>query len=90
MAKYRKRESIVEATRWYSDLDHDHVILYPPEFQDSFDICNDCNQIKVSHGIVSTLECMFVVCPGDWVIDTGDAFFPCKPDLFETCYEIII
>jgi len=89
MNKYRKKERIVNAVRWYRHVKHDHVMFYPIEYEDSLEICDDCNQIKGEHGIIRD-DFDFLVCPGDWVVDVGNTFFPCKPDLFDMCYDPVV
>ena len=51
--------------------------------------CEKCGQIMHNHGWIDTLEGGHIVCPGDWII-TGvkGENYPCKPDIFESTYEV--
>lgn len=52
--------------------------------------CEHCTLPMNNHGWIDTLEGGHIVCPGDWVI-TGvkGENYPCKPDIFETTYELV-
>lgn len=52
--------------------------------------CDFCHGIMHEHGWIDTLEGGHIVCPGDWVI-TGikGEHYPCKPDIFESTYELV-
>ena len=52
--------------------------------------CIYCEDIMHNHGWIDTLEGGHIVCPGDWII-TGvqSERYPCKPDVFETTYEMV-
>lgn len=54
-------------------------------------MCNMCKHVFHNHGWIDTLEGGHIVCPGDWII-TGvkGEHYPCKPDIFEMTYEIVI
>ena len=52
-------------------------------------LCGYCNVRMYEHGWIDTLEGGHIVCPGDWII-TGikGEHYPCKPDIFESTYEL--
>jgi len=73
MARYLKKQVVVEAVQWFKDGDH-------PAVQTEF--AGDAN------GYIDTPEGRLNVIPGDWII-TGIAGenYPCKPDIFEKLYS---
>jgi hypothetical protein len=72
MARYLKKQLVVEAVQWFKHGDHPAVTT---------DSGRDTN------GYVDTPEGRLRVEPGDWII-TGVAGenYPCKPDVFERLY----
>jgi hypothetical protein len=72
MARYLKKQVVVEAVQWFEHGDHPAVL---PEFGDE------------SAGYVDTPEGRLRVEPGDWII-TGVAgeHYPCKPEIFQRLY----
>ena len=80
--KFRKKPVVIEATQWFK---HGH----PAVEQDT-----DENRpiggfpIHDTFGLITTLEGLHIVTPGDWII-TGvkGEHYPCKPDIFEQTYE---
>jgi hypothetical protein len=73
MARYVKKQLVVEAVQWFKHGDHPAVIADPAD-----------NAL----GCIDTLEGRLKVEPGDWII-TGVAgeSYPCKPDVFCQLYE---
>jgi hypothetical protein len=76
--KYRKKPIIVEAEQWFPGKEVKGV---------SRDLINGnihttCITI---HGQVTHVS------PGDWIITEQDGIhhYPCKPDIFESTYELI-
>ena len=58
---------------------------------DGQDKCNYCNDIMHNHGWIDTSEGGHIVCPGDWIIKgIKGEFYPCKPDIFEHSYELVV
>jgi len=55
------------------------------------DVCKHCNTIMHIHGWIDTLEGGHIVCPGDFII-TGvqGEHYPCKPDIFEQSYDVVV
>lgn len=78
MDKYRKKPIVIEAVQWFPGLVVEGVLDAGEGYFD------DRYYIK-------TLEGNMIVSPGDWII-TGvkGEKYPCKPDIFEATYEIII
>lgn len=54
-------------------------------------ICKHCGGFMQVHGWIDTLEGGHIVCPADYII-TGvhGEHYPCKPDIFEKTYELVI
>ena len=68
-----------------------HVVRYyrTPEC-DGQTKCSKCGQIMHNHGWIDTLEDGHNVCPGDWIIrGTAGEYYPCKPEIFPTIYELV-
>ena len=50
--------------------------------------CRSCGDIMHAHGWIDAPEGGLTVCPGDWIIKTGEGVFhPLKPDMFDAKYE---
>jgi len=91
--KYRKKPVVIEATQWFKDGDHPHVLMcwfddsgkvrWAPEDHPSINIFG-C----VQKPAIATLEGWHAVTVGDFII-TGvkGEHYPCKPDIFEMTYE---
>jgi hypothetical protein len=77
MAKYRKKPVVIEATQWFTNGDHPAVLQ------------NLDNNVWYPY--IDTLEGPLLVTPGDWII-TGvkGEHYPCKPNIFELLYEIVV
>jgi hypothetical protein len=83
--KYRKKQVIVEAVRWWKHGDHPAVTrLRFPMRRGS--MCSHCE--TRDHGWIETIEGGHIVCPGDWII-TGvkGEHYPCRPDIFAATHE---
>ena len=72
MARFLKKQVVVEAVQWFQLGDHQGVIMHSP---------------GDTTGYIDTPEGRLRVEPGDWII-TGVAgeFYPCKPDTFKRLY----
>lgn len=75
--KFRKKPVVIEASQWFKHGDHPMVTIMPRGYE------------RPDLGWVHTLEGGHIVSPGDWII-TGvkGEHYPCKPDIFETTYEL--
>lgn len=81
--KYVKKPVTIDAVQWFQPGDHPAVRPYQGEGE-----CAVCDRDMFQHGYIQTLEGQMIVCPGDWII-TGvkGEQYPCKPDIFQQCYE---
>jgi len=53
--------------------------------------CEKCGNDMHWHGWIDTLEGGHIVCPGDWIITgVAEEHYPCKPDIFEKTYELVV
>ena len=91
--KFRKRPIVIEAEQFWPDKKPWPVGVEPPpcrcsELAQDGRICEQCKPNGRKYGIISTLEGLMEVSPGDWVI-TGvkGERYPCKPDIFNQTYE---
>lgn len=73
MARYLKKQVVVEAVQWFKHGDHPAVKM---------------ESASDTTGYIDTPEGRLNVVPGDWII-TGIAGenYPCKPDIFEKLYS---
>jgi hypothetical protein len=96
MVKYRKKPVVIEAYQWmkvseYVEGQTRDVGYYRTPSLDGQDKCKHCGEIMHNHGWIDTLEGGHIVCPNDWII-TGvhGEKYPCKPDIFEKTYEVVL
>lgn len=84
MANYRKKPILVEAEQFFYDGPRVPGVLYPPVSEDGKTYVGDAFVITI-HGEKAHLQ------NGDWVITEpdGEHHYPCKPDIFETTYELV-
>jgi hypothetical protein len=88
MARYRKRPVIREAVQWFKHGDHDVVLPYGIEPDGRVNYCKLCGKSLEEHGFIEVAEGKLLLCPGDWIIqEENGEYYPCKPDIFEACYE---
>jgi len=80
--KFRKKPVVIEAEQWFPD----GRIVPGVEITHS---CSDPGCVY-EYGI-KTLEGWMSVNSGDWII-TGvkGERYPCKPDIFEATYELVV
>ena len=100
---YRKKPIIIEAYQWFKNGDHPEddavdgtiegkIVRYfrSPDIK-GHTKCKYCGKIMSRHGWIDTLEGGHIVCPGDWIIKgVKGEYYPCKPDIFEETYEVIL
>ena len=69
------------------------VLRYVCTMEEGGELCPDCRLEMHLHGVLFPTRMdrvMEVVCPGDWVLtDTEGSTHVCKPDIFETTYELV-
>ena len=104
MKKYRKKPIVIEAEQWFK-VEYDKEVTaeyeapvyhlnvgyyrHPDVYSESK--CKHCDKIMHNHGWIATLGGGHTVCPGDWIIkETDGGFYPCKPNIFEKTYELIL
>jgi len=76
--RFRKKPIVIEAEQFFPNKEP-----WPDGVEYNADPAIDAPKY-----IIQTLEGLFEVSPGDWVI-TGvkDEKYPCKPDIFEQTYD---
>jgi len=82
MAKYRKKPVVVEAIQFTGKNRKEIVEFVGKSF------------IEWTHHLeigIETLEGDMKAKPNDWIIKgIKGEFYPCKPDIFEQTYEIVV
>lgn len=82
MKKYRKKPLIIDAIK-YTGKNIDEILSSIKMSEISTDFTSDDLLIK-------TLEGEMRARPGDYIIKgIAGEFYPCKPDIFESTYELI-
>lgn len=89
MAQYRKKPVVIEARQWDGSVESCVSITEAQEYKDMvWDMRRDGQKV-VSFEIL-TLEGVYIVSPGDFIIKgVKGEFYPCKPDIFEATYEAV-
>lgn len=84
MAKFKKRPVEIEAVRFTGENLQECVdFLYPKPG----DVC----AVEPTEIRITTLEGTMKADVGDWIIKgVKGEYYPCKPDIFEATYELII
>lgn len=88
MKKYRKRPVVIEAMQWFNDENFDE--LY--KFADADNNYGVVGIAKDNSNVaeIRTLEGIMRANPGDYIIKgIKGELYPCKPDIFESTYEIV-
>ncbi len=81
--RYRKKPIVIEAQQYAPNMNElpDGVV----EESDNTDFTGHV----VAY--ISTLEGRMIVSPGDWIITgVNGEKYPCKPDIFEKTYELVV
>ncbi len=82
-----------------ADREGDLVRYYRHPRMDGQEQCkHGCGFIMHDHGWIDTVQGGHVVCPGDFIITDKRVsdqrghghFYPCKPDIFEQTYEMVV
>jgi hypothetical protein len=105
MAKFRKKPVVIDAVQWWPPGNERHTPIAGVDAISGPCTCGDvveamatfttpncdasCQSRKLEF-VISTLEGLMQVSPGDWVI-TGvkGEQYPCKPDIFDLTYEAV-
>ena len=96
MTKFRKKPIVIDAEQWFPGNIIKGVVAAQDLPNDKIErICIDCGFDALfdlpNYGWIQTLEGGYIVQAGDWII-TGVAgeVYPCKPDVFEATYELVV
>lgn len=83
--QYRKKPVVIEAVQHFADMGTRTAII--PRWL--ITACLDGTLYeKGGDSFIKTLEGDMKVSDGDWIIrGTKGELYPCKPDIFEACYE---
>ena len=89
MGKYRKKPVVIDAVLWDGQATHEL-----DEFMDgqSHDYGSRNNGLSQWYKVmINTLEGVMIAERGDWIIKgIKGEFYPCKPDIFEATYEVVL
>lgn len=81
--KFRKKPVIIEAVQWTGNNDIEILL-----FMDNPFIIDPKNCYMLQ---IPILEGIMTASVGDWIIKgVNGEFYPCKPDIFEKTYELVI
>jgi nicotinamidase/pyrazinamidase len=93
MAKYRKKQVVIDAVQWWRPGDHP-VVSHPvpenvPILEHGRDVAPTAAERAILPvGAIKTLEGWMLVRPGDYVIrGVAGEHYACKPDIFLKTYE---
>ena len=101
--RYRKKPVVIEAMRLIGSTADVHAVYqwvesntlgsFEPmdviEGRKSYPASGVSIDPRDGRLIISTLEGLHWVNPGDWIIrGVKGGFYPCKPDIFEATYEV--
>ena len=99
--KYRRKpveQFEVEAQQWNAHGDHpevktgmDMVFDGQGEYNPGA-VCQHCDGRMRDHGWIKTLSGWRLVCPGDWIVNSGmfsGGAVVCRPDVFAATYEAV-
>lgn len=86
--KYRKKPVVIDAMHFKTNND-DGTCMKEIEnwvFAEGGEITNNNTDFKIE-----TLEGIMTANVGDWIIKgVNGEFYPCKPDIFEKTYELVM
>lgn len=93
--KYRKKPVIIEAFQYDGDLIDGNGLYYVPEWAakafESGVLYFKSYEYFPAELFIKTLERNMHVSFGDYVIQGVDGeLYPCKPDIFEKTYELVV
>lgn len=82
MARFRKKPVEIEAIQWTG---------YNLDTVSEFTGINFCNVGMDGSLVINTLEGDMKASKDDWIIKgVKGEFYPCKPDIFEQTYELVV
>lgn len=85
--KYRKKPVVIEAVKYQAEFGNNRIMNWLAQ-QDA-----NVKDWLFHDGeiIIPTLEGQMKVSDGDWIIKgVKGEFYPCKPDIFESTYEVVV
>ncbi len=83
MPKFRKKPIVIDAVQWKGDFHP--IAAFIEQHQIDASLVQAMDKLKVE-----TLEGTMRADPDDWIIlGIGGEIYPCKPDIFNACYELI-
>lgn len=81
--KFRKKPIIIEAVHWLGEK------ISEPWFCEAEE--RKITRISGNMLVIGTLEGTMIARYGDWIIrGVKGELYPCKPEIFEATYEIVI
>lgn len=88
MTKYRKKPVVIEALQF---IDEPTRLVELSNFIDNQDLRVSYKDADNPKLIIETLEGEMQASVGDYIIKgVNGEFYPCKPDIFDKTYEIVI
>lgn len=85
--KYRKKLVVIEAIQFFDDAESISLLS---SFITGQDVVVDYKDIKNPVLKIETLEGTMFANIGDYIIKgVQGEFYPCKPDIFESTYELV-
>ncbi len=88
MQKYRARDKVVEAKRWWRLGDHPEVDYF--RYLNKKSLCKGCGQELHRHGTADIGGNNRIVCPGNYIVkDASGELHQYLPEVFEKLYEEI-
>lgn len=87
MSKYRKLPVVIEAYKYQSELGNNRMMNWLAQQE-----ANIKDWLFFDGEItIPTLEGKMKVSDGDYIIKgVNGEFYPCKPDIFEKTYELVV
>ena len=91
MSKYRKKPVVVDAFKWTGAHDQKEDPEWICEAIEKGHVWFDHPGTSLVTMNISTLEGVMRACVGDYIIKgIKGEIYPCKPDIFEASYDIIL
>ncbi len=90
--KFRKKPVVIEAVIW-TGKNFDEISHFTGDWHGHKKSHEDAEEAAIRTGClyISTLEGDMKAASGDFIIKgVNGKFYPCKPDIFEKTYELVI
>lgn len=91
MPKFRKKPVVIEAVQW-DGKNWDDVMNFMQEFHGNKLNYENAEEAAIKSGnlFIQTNEGVMTASTNDWVIKgIKGEFYPCKPDIFESTYDLV-